>query len=135
MATTTYSHPSAIAKPIVDLPDGDVLTNDMSGFTFKISGGANTVTLPEPKSGFQAKFLVTAATTGDISIQTPSGHRDTLEGSLIVAGAAITVDAADEINFVSGGNIGDFVEIFSDGTSYYVFGVALASGQITATEI
>ena len=131
MATINLSHPAATVKPVVDLPDGNVLTNEMSGFTFKISGGASTITLPEPKSGFQAKFLVTGATTGAIDISAPTGHEDKLEGSVIVNGAVVDVDARDTISFASGPNIGDFIEIFSDGTNYLVFGNALDASKIT----
>jgi len=57
-----------------------------------------------------------------------------MEGSMIVAGAVVDVDAADQINFVATAeNIGDFVEVFSDGTYWHVFGNALTAGALTAT--
>jgi hypothetical protein len=57
-----------------------------------------------------------------------------MEGSLVVAGAAVTVDAADQINFVdTAENIGDRVDVISDGVLWYVSGVGLTSGSITAT--
>jgi hypothetical protein len=57
-----------------------------------------------------------------------------MEGSIIVAGAVVDVDAADQLNFVhTADNLGDYVDIWSDGSKYFVFGNALNSGGITAT--
>jgi hypothetical protein len=44
----------------------------------------------------------------------------------------VDADARDVITFVATAeNIGDFVEVWSDGTSWFVFGNALTAGGIT----
>ena len=79
------------------------------------------------------KFVTTGGlTTANTVIA--GGTADVMEGSIIVAGAVVDVDAADQLNFVhTADNLGDFVEIISDGSNYYVSGNALNSGGITAT--
>jgi len=46
------------------------------------------------------------------------------------------VDAvSDQINFVaSAESVGDFIDIWSDGNKWYVWGIGNASGSITATD-
>jgi hypothetical protein len=57
-----------------------------------------------------------------------------MEGAVMVASTVVTVDAADQINFVdTAENIGDRVDVISDGVLWYVSGVGLTSGSITAT--
>jgi len=134
MATTISNDVTRIFSKY-EAASTQTLTAADSGKVFKLSGGAATITLPAPKEGLQLKFVVSAATTGAIVIETPTDHRDKLEGSLIVAGVVADVDAADKITVASGANIGDFVEIESDGTNYFAFGNALAAGKLAAAEI
>tara|TARA_R100001015_G_C4613754_1_gene169465 strand:- start:381 stop:791 length:411 start_codon:yes stop_codon:yes gene_type:complete len=132
--TTTISNDVTRIFPKYEaITVGSSLTSADSGKVFKVSGSGGTVTLPAPKAGFNARFVTTGAMdTANTVIA--GGTADKMEGSLIVAGAVVDVDAADQINFVHGSsNLGDFVDIWSDGTNYYVFGNALTSGGITAT--
>jgi len=112
---------------------GSTLTAADSGKTFKVSGSGGTVTLPAPTEGFNVRFVTTGGLDTAHTV-IAGGTADKMEGSLIVAGAVVDVDAADQINFVhSADNLGDFVDIWSDGSNYYVFGNALTSGALTAT--
>tara|TARA_R100001440_G_scaffold1479_6_gene4824 strand:+ start:3393 stop:3803 length:411 start_codon:yes stop_codon:yes gene_type:complete len=135
MATTISNDVTRIFSKYEAISVGGTLTAADSGKVFKVSGTGGTVTLPEPFAGLQLKFV----TTGDLSsantvIAAPTAGADKIEGSLIVAGSVVDVDAADQINFVHGSdNLGDFVEITSDGTNYFAFGNALNSGGLTAT--
>lgn len=108
---------------------------DDNGMTCILNAAAGvTVTLPPvANAGFRAKFITGAAfDTSNFVVASAEG--DNMEGSLIVAGAVVDCDAADQINFVSTAeNIGDFVEVFSDGTYWHVFGNALTTGGLTAT--
>jgi hypothetical protein len=114
---------------------GTTLTSADSGKVFKLSGSGGTITLPEPKEGLRLRFVTSGAMdTADTVLATPTAGNDKIEGSIIVAGAVVDADAGDNINFVHGSsNIGDFVELWSDGTSYFIFGNALSSGAITIT--
>lgn len=135
MATTTTTSNDVIRifPKYEAISVGSTLTTADSGKVFKVSGSGGTVTLPAPTEGWNAKFVTTGAMdTANTVIA--GGTADKMEGSLIVAGAVVDVDAADQINFVHGSsNLGDFIDIWSDGSNYYVSGNALSSGALTAT--
>lgn len=133
MATTISNDVTRIFAKYEDISVGSTLTAADSGKVLKVSGSGGTVTLPAPTAGFQIRFVTTGAMDTANTI-IAGGTADKMEGSLIVAGAVVDVDAADQLNFVHGSsNLGDFVDIWSDGSNYYVFGNALSSGAITAT--
>jgi len=107
-----------------------------SGKVFKISGTGYTVTLPAPSAGWKAKFVVSAAFSTDCVVQSPASNRDTINGGIIVNGAIVEADAVDRVTFEDGAeSIGDFIEIHSDGTSYFVFGNGNASSSISVGEL
>lgn len=82
-------------------------------------------------SGLTYRFVVGGALTGDLVIKS-NGGANVIEGTLIVAGAVVDCDAEDTITFVSDGeNIGDYVELYSDGTYWYIGD----SGALTASKL
>ena len=133
---THFSGPIALGSASVQtITAATTLTKDDNGSVFILNAAAGAaVTLPAvTNTGWRAKFITGAAFATTPWVIT-SAEGDNLEGSVIVAGAVVTVDAADVVNFVeSAENIGDFVEVFSDGTYWHVFGNALTSGALTAT--
>jgi len=137
MSVSHFSGPIAVGSDSVKTPTAAItLTADDNGSTIMLNAAAGfNITLPAHKAGIRLKFITGAAfATTNFIIIAPTAGLDTLEGSLIVAGAVVTVAAADQINFVaSAENIGDFVELFSDGVTWHVFGNALTAGAITAT--
>jgi hypothetical protein len=104
-----------------------------SGKTFFLNAAAGAaITMPALKAGANYKFVVAAAFATSDWVITPS-DADKLEGCLTVNGAAVDVDAADTITFELGAeNIGDFVEITCDGSTWFVTGVGLNASSITA---
>ena len=107
-----------------------------SGKVFKISGTGYTVTLPAPSAGWKAKFIVSAAFSTDFVVQSPASNRDTINGGVIVNGAIVEADAVDRVTFEDDAeSIGDFIEIHSDGTSYFVFGNGNAASSISVGEL
>ena len=107
-----------------------------SGKTFKISGTGYTVTLHAHSSGWKAKFIVSGAFSTDCVVLSPASNRDTINGGIIVNGAIVEADAVDRVTFEDGAeSIGDFIEIHSDGTSYFVFGNGNASSSISVGEL
>lgn len=107
------------------------LTAKESGKTIFISGTGAAYTLPAvTNTGAVYRFYVSAAFATNAVITSAEG--DNIEGSIIVAGAVVTCDAADVITFVADGeNIGDFVEVRSDGTNWLIG----ASGTLTASKM
>ena len=124
---------AAVTVPVLTPTADTTLTLAQSGSTVNMGTAGVDVTLPTPASsaGVSYKFVVSAnfATT-DMTIV--SGTADKIEGSMIVAGAVVDCDASDLITFVADGeNIGDFIEIFSNGTNWLVG----QSGALTASKM
>ena len=133
MAITISNDVTRIFPKYEAISVGSSLTGADSGKVFKVSGSGGTVTLPAPTAGFKIRFVTSGGLTSANTV-IAGGTADVMEGSIIVAGAVVDVDAADQLNFVhTADNKGDFVDIWSDGSSYFVFGNALESGGITAT--
>src|SRR3989344_6103350 len=113
----------------------NVLTVAESGNTFYVSGALATSTLPAVASsnGVVFRFVVGATLTGSHIIST-SDASSLIEGSLSVANAVVDCAAEDAITFVDAANLGDFVEVRSNGTNWFVTtSNGLASGKITCT--
>ena len=137
MGTTHFSGPLAIGSGSVEtITAAKTLVANDNGKTLMLNNATGvTITLPAHSIGLRFKFITGAAfATTNFIVVAAATDLDTLEGSLIVAGAVVTVAAADQINFVATAeNVGDFVEFFSDGTTWHVFGNALTTGGLTAT--
>jgi len=124
----------AIAK--TSIYSTTTLTAAESGTTYALSASGTTITLPAvAKKGTNYRFAINgAADTGNFIIDSAEG--DNIEGTLIVAGAVVDCDAEDQINFVvDGENIGDYVEVYSDGSQWLIgdSGV-LAADKMTCTD-
>jgi len=137
----TLSNGEAIEVPANDgvglgvetIDDATTLTGADSGKTFVLSAveGAQ-VTLPSPISGFKAKFVVGSAfATTDWTVVADA---DVIEGGAIVNSVFVPAANENTISFVaSAETIGDYVELVSDGTSWFVNGVGAGVGSITFT--
>lgn len=136
MATTISNDVTRIFPKMETLTAATTLTAADSGRTYLISGTGYTVTLPAPHAGFNVKFIVAAAFSTDTVVQTPADNRDTLNGGVIVNGAIVESDATDRVTFEDDAeSIGDFIEISSDGTSFFLFGNGNAASSITVGEL
>ena len=95
-----------------------------------------TTTLPavSTASGVTYRFvLAVSPDTGVMDIKT-NGGEDKIYGLAIVNGAVIAAAAEDTITFTSSAAlIGDWVELTSDGTNWYVSGQAVAATGIVFT--
>jgi hypothetical protein len=115
-------------------PAGDVtLTAAQSGSIVEMNTAGQDVTLPTASAsvGAHYRFVVTGAvaTTNMTIVASPA---DTIEGTLVVAGAVVDCDATDILTFViDGENIGDYVELYTDGTSWLIGD----SGVLTASKL
>jgi len=114
------------------------LTASDSGKIFGLAAAAGfTVTLPTAAQGLHFRFVATVNPTSGAYIIL-SATADTMIGwPSNIGGADSVADgnaAGDQVNFASGVALaGDQVEIFSDGTSWFVTGHAKAINAITIT--
>jgi len=128
--------PSALTFPVTTVTATTTLTSANFGEVVFFDNASGTlVTLPAATAGAQITFVV-GAVFADVNAIVDSAEGDNIEGSLIVAGAVVDCDAEDQINFVADGeNIGDYVQLTSDGTSWHITGSnALTSAKLTCTD-
>jgi len=92
------------------------------------------VTLPAvTETGFKVRVQCNFAITASAAVISAEG--DNISGLLVVNGATVLAEVEDQINFILNlAEIGDYIDIMSDGTSWIVNGVAGAAGAITATD-
>jgi hypothetical protein len=111
------------------------LTVDDSGTNLFLAGTGTTIYLPNVSyTGAHFRFTINGASgIGNYMITSPEG--DNINGSLIVAGAIVDCSDNDAINFiVDGEDIGDYVELISDGTQWLIQGSnGLTASKITCT--
>jgi len=138
----TVFHSSVAQKmPVTSIAKTNVystttLVASDSGTLYSVSASGTTITLPAVgNSGTYYKIAVGGALdTGNVIIDSAEG--DNIEGSLIVAGAVVDCAAEDQINIVvDGENVGDFVEVYSNGTNWLIGDSgALTSAKMTCTD-
>jgi hypothetical protein len=119
----------------------NVITAAESGKTFFLNSATEFVsTLPAPAAGLKYTFIVKAAPSGASYTVVSDSGTDNIHG--VVASAADaggSVDstagtAADTITFVDGqAHVGDRVDVISDGTLWYAFGLCDDEDAITFT--
>ena len=100
----------------------------------ELASAGVTVTLPAVESGLNFRFVVANAfDTSNYIIDSAEG--DNIDGILVVNGASVAASGEDQINFVaSAESVGDFIDIWSDGSKWYVWGIGNSAGSITATD-
>ena len=115
----------------VDVTAAKVLTLADSGNTFVLKAAAGAaITLPAVAEGFKIKVitgLAFASTAWTIVCPSAIGQGGAIVDSTFVAAAdetTITVAQGAE-------SIGDYLEIESDGTSYFINGVGALAGAYT----
>lgn len=93
-----------------------------SGTTYYLTASGTTIYLPvaTAAAGATYRFVVKGALdSGNVMITSQTG--DDIDGTLIVAGAVVDCDAVDALNIiVDGENVGDFVELRSDGVKWFI---------------
>jgi hypothetical protein len=108
-----------------------------SGKTFFLNLAAGfTITLPVPAVGLRYRFVVKLAPTTAYIIVTDSGD-NIIQGSITspeVSALVSVVADADDINFVANLSLpGDWVELESDGTSWFLRGQTFVQDGMTTT--
>jgi hypothetical protein len=112
------------------------LTSADSGKKFTLSAAAGVaITLPSVAvDGFNARFTIGSAfaTTNFTIVSTTN----VIQGSADVNSTLVPASNENTISFVaSAETIGDYIEIYSDGTNFYAYGIGQAAGGITFTAV
>lgn len=108
--------------PVTTLTSDTTVTTAQSGTVFNIGTAGVDVTLPAPTAatGTHYRFVV-SGTFATTAMTIVAGTADTIEGSLIVAGAVVACDSADLISIAATSeDIGDFVDVYSNGTNWLI---------------
>jgi hypothetical protein len=126
-------------KKTEDLTATNTLTAADSGKVLFLNSATEFVTtLPTPAAGLNFKFVVKAAPSGASYTVVTASSANILIGGVTCATADDlgSYDAdGDTITFVNGqAVVGDFVEVVSDGTSWYVSGQAFVAEGVTITK-
>lgn len=118
----------------------NVITAAESGKTFFLSSGTEFAsTLPAPAAGLRYKFVVAAAPSGANYTVKTNGDANIIHGQISTAETSgvdvVTAAAADIINFVSNLSIiGDYCEVESDGTSWFLSGMCKVQDGMTTVQ-
>jgi len=138
-----YDRTAGVVRSVYDgrdktlTPTGAVvLTATQTGTNVWLNAaGGFAITLPAVAAGLNFRFTVAAAfATTNFTIITP-GLVDLIFGGATVAGADVPADAEDTISFVATVEAkGDFVDVWSDGVSWFVNGRGTTAGSITFTQ-
>ena len=133
LAVRETSSPTGTSTTLTNADSGKVIFMDASS--------ANTITLPavaNTTAGWNVKVILTV--TGAAGVVQTSGLEDKITGYVEESAAngsnhTLSVDTdADTITFVNGAVPGDFIEITSNGSLFYVFGKSAAENKITLTK-
>ena len=137
MATRVITHTSNSVLRSKDvfksLTADTTLTAKDSGKTLLLDAVGEAITLPAVADGLNFKFLCTA----DIitSAWTIKAATKVISGSAEVAGAIVAAALEDVITFThTVALIGDWVNIESDGSAWYVKGSAVEIGRASCRE-
>lgn len=106
-----------------------------SGKTIFLADAASgNVTLPAvTTTGFKVRIQCAFAITTSSAVISAEG--DNITGTLVVNGATVLAEVEDQINFILNlAEVGDYVDLVSDGTQWIVNGIGGAAGSITATD-
>ena len=132
MAVTHFSGPVAVGSGSISSQDAafTVPAND-NGMTYILDGAAGgAITLPAPSAGLRYKIITGTLFATTDWVVTATGA--IMYGSVMEAGAQQTVSGATTINLELGADaIGDYLEVISDGTNWYVTGMFANATSIT----
>jgi len=125
---------------VEDITVATTLTNEDSGKIFMLdsAAGAYEITLPVAanlESGWNCKFVTKEDTpTADITIAAGSAIIDFAQKDAAGdAGASTAGTAVSNILVEAASKQGDYISIFTDGTSYYAHGLSgVATGHTTS---
>jgi hypothetical protein len=129
------------SSSVADLTAASTLTAADSGKTLFLNSATEfATTLPSPAAGLRFRFVVKAAPSGASYTVVTASSANILIGGI----NELEVDTGSDGPYIADGDtitfadgvavVGDYVDLVSDGTSWYVSGQANADGGITLTQ-
>jgi len=129
------------SSSVADLTAASTLTAADSGKTLFLNSATEfATTLPAPAAGLRFRFVVKAAPASASYTVVTASSANVLIGGI----NELEVDTGDDGPYIADGDtitfvdgtavVGDYVDLVSDGTSWYVSGQAKADGGITLTQ-
>jgi len=108
------------------------VTAAQTGSVFFVGAAGDVFTLPAPAAGLNYRFIVDALyITTPMTIVTTSSA-NIFQGNVLSAATAVVCVAKDSIAIVeTAESLGDWVQVYSDGTSWFVQGQAAVTGALT----
>ena len=134
MTTTRIYRTPNVNKDYKALSADTTLTPSDSGKTLLLDAIGEAITLPAVEAGLNYKFICTATTaTSNWTITAPAS---VIYGSAEVAGAIVAASAENTITLVVAKFLtGDYIELESDGTNWYVKGSVVTALGCTFTDV
>ena len=125
-----------VVSKVTTLTEATTVTAAQTGVTFILSSATEfAVTLPAAASGLKYRFIVGAAPSGASYTIVTDSNATVIQGAVVVNGASVLGANEDTITFADGAAVvGDWVEVISDGTNWYVSGIGSAASSITLTD-
>lgn len=138
----TLTNKTLTAPKITDLTETVTATNAIaaseSGSVFYLSSATEFAsTLPAPAAGLHFTFIVTAAPSGASYTVVTTSSANTIKGlqNSVAGDAGDSGTADDTISFVDGQAVaGDCVEVYCDGTNWFVYAVSKLAAGVTFTQ-
>lgn len=134
MTRVTQRHRETVHRLGEVVTTTKTIVKEENNTTFYLDGTVGAVvTLPAALVGLSFKFVISSLfITSNWAITSAEGSN--IEGSVEVNDVGVDAVNENEINFAFGAeSVGDFIDIHSDGTSWFVNGRAMLAGGITAT--
>jgi hypothetical protein len=136
MSTTILYGDEKLALVVETITGAKTLTASDSGKVFTLAAAAGAqITLPAVAiAGFKARFTVgTAFATTNWTLKSAT---NIIQGSADVNSTLVPGANENTISFVATAEtVGDYIELYSDGTNFYAYGIAAAAGGITFTAV
>lgn len=133
--TLTEQQLATMVRDYETLTAADTLTYSECGKTIFLNSATEfATTLPSPVAGCYFRFIVKAAPSGANYTVVTASSANIIYGSVEVNGAVVAGVTEDTVSFVSAAAaIGDWVDLVSDGTNWYLSGSGVGVGAITLT--
>lgn len=133
-----FTDSDALSKePTETLTANNVITAEKSGTTFFLNDDTEFVSiLPAPAEGLRFKFVVTKAPSGASYTVVTDSNANIIQGTVIVNGASVAArEGANIITFAdSAAFVGDWIEVVSDGSNWYISGVGQGANSIVLAQ-